>query len=65
MKVPQVINNDPPYDSSMPLLSICPKEMKTESLGNNLHLLVYCSNIYYYSTSQDMESTCVHQQMHG
>ena len=51
-----------PYDPAIPLLSIYLKKTKTLNLKRYMHPNVHTSIIY---NCQDMEATCVHQQMNG
>ena len=51
-----------PYNPAIPLLDIQPKKKENTNLKRYMHTNVHGSTIY---NSQDMEATCVHQQMNG
>ena len=46
-----------PYNLAIPLLGMCPEEIKISILKRYLHFHIHCSIIH---NSQDMEITCVH-----
>ena len=60
MKVPQILKIELLHDPALPLLSICPKEMKTLS-QRDLHSHVHCSIIH---NSQNMAGSNLDCMLH-
>ena len=61
MEVPQKLKIGLPYDPAIPLLGIYLE--KTKMLIQKIHVPDVHNSIFY--NCQNMEATCVHQQMNG